>query len=114
MWCREPSRLCPLPLLLILHAPGRNTTCGLARFARAEPFDACGAFTRPDDLVNAIVVVGRGGCAFTDKAMNVQAADGVGMGACSFSPALPCARRCTTRSHCNCSCVRTFGGVQWL
>jgi hypothetical protein len=45
----------------------------------ASPRNACGSFENEAALANAIVLVERGGCRFTDKAMNVQTADGAVM-----------------------------------
>ena len=39
------------------------------------PANGCGSFRNEQALANAIVIVERGGCRFTDKAMNVQTAD---------------------------------------
>lgn len=58
---------------------GRNVSCSLARVAVARPFDGCSGFDNAAELENAIVLVGRGGCAFASKAMNVQSADGFGV-----------------------------------
>ena len=48
----------------------------MAQVVLASPRNGCGSFQNEAALANAIVIVERGGCRFSDKAINVQTADG--------------------------------------
>ncbi len=48
------------------------TFCTPVRVVLAAPADACGALVNEAALGNAIVLARRGGCQFSDKAINVQ------------------------------------------
>lgn len=65
---------------------GGQTSCRVAPLVFASPSHGCGAYRNPDAVFDSIVLVERGVCAFSDKAIIAQQASALGIVVMNDSP----------------------------